>query len=259
MATIRRRGKKWQVQIRRKGRASLARSFLLKSDALAWARQKELEAERHGLATEHKALRRLSVAEIMVRYRDEVVPRKKGADREIISINAFLRQPLAQVRVSNLTTAMVSAYCDQRLTTVKASSVNRELGIFRHAFEVARRNWDIPITDNPFAMVTRKKASSPRTRRLPDGERKRLEDACDQCRNPHIRYLVELALETAMRRGEILNMRWRDVSFEKHTLRIPVTKNGHARTIPLSGPALSLLQALSDQRGFASRARSADH
>jgi hypothetical protein len=79
VANIRRRGKKWQVQIRRKGRTSLARSFLLKSDALAWARQKELDAERHGLATEHKALRHLSVAEIMVRYRDEVVPRKEGA------------------------------------------------------------------------------------------------------------------------------------------------------------------------------------
>ena len=135
--------------------------------------------------------------------------------------------------------------------TVKASSVNRELGIFRHAFEVARRNWDIPIRDNPFAMVTRKKASSPRTRRLQDGERKRLDDACAQCRNPYIRYLVQLAVETAMRRGEILNMRWRDVSFAKRTLHIPVTKNGHARTIPLSGPALALLLALSDQRGFA--------
>ena len=249
MANIRRRGTKWQAQIRRKGRASLARSFLLKSDALAWARQKELDAERHGLATEHKALRRLSVAEIMVRYRDEVVPRKKGADRETISINAFLRLPLAQVAVSNLTTAMVSAYCDQRLTTVKASSLDHELGIFQHAFEVARRNWDIPIADNPFAKVTSTKGSSPRTRRLQDGERERLDDACGQCRNLHIRYLVELALETAMRRGELLNMRWRDVSFEKRTLHIPVTKNGHARTIPLSGAALALLRDQRDHFG----------
>ena len=46
-------------------------------------------------------------------------------------------------------------------------------------------------------------------------------------------------------------MRWRDVSFEKHTLRIPITKNGYARTIPLSGPALALLQGLRDQTGFA--------
>jgi Phage integrase family len=51
-----------------------------------------------------------------------------------------------------------------------------------------------------------------------------------------------------MRRGEILNMHWRDVSFEKRTLRIPITKNGHARTIPLSSCALALLRTLSDAR-----------
>jgi integrase len=41
-----------------------------------------------------------------------------------------------------------------------------------------------------------------------------------------------------MRRGEILNMRWRDVSVEQCILHIPTSKNGHARTIPLSGSAL---------------------
>jgi integrase len=51
-----------------------------------------------------------------------------------------------------------------------------------------------------------------------------------------------------MRRGEILNMHWRDVSYEKRTLRVPITKNGHARTIPLSSRALALLRTLSDAR-----------
>ena len=190
---------------------ALSRSFSLKSDALAWARQKELDAERRGLATEHKALRNLTVAEIMTRYRDEIVPRKRGADRETIAINAFLRRPLAQVAVSDLTTAMVSAYCAQRLTTVAASSLIRELEIFQHAFAVARRDWDIPIIENSFAMVARPKAANGRTRRLRDGERQRLDEACAQCRNPNIRPLVQLALETGMRRGEILNARIRTV------------------------------------------------
>jgi hypothetical protein len=57
MATLRRRGKRWQVQVRRNGRPSLSRSFQLKSDALAWARQQDLEADRQGLPTAHKGLR----------------------------------------------------------------------------------------------------------------------------------------------------------------------------------------------------------
>jgi len=172
------------------------------------------------------------------------VPRKRGAGRETYLINAFLRRPLAQLALSDLTRGKVSAYCAERLQHVKPGTVNRELDILRHAFEVARRNWDLPLRNNAFADVTRLKHAVPRERRLQAGERERLQTACSQCRNGNIRYLFELALETAMRRGEILNARWCDVSFDKHTLYIPNTKNGHARTIPLSGTAIALLQSL---------------
>jgi len=46
--------------------------------------------------------------------------------------------------------------------------------------------------------------------------------------------------------GELLNMRWRDVWVQRRTLDIPVAKNGHARTIPLSSGALMALRALND-------------
>jgi integrase len=52
-----------------------------------------------------------------------------------------------------------------------------------------------------------------------------------------------------MRRGEILNMRWRDLSVETRTLHIPVTKNGRARTVPLSSGALEILRTLRNTRG----------
>lgn len=76
------------------------------------------------------------------------------------------------------------------------------------------------------------------------GERGRLEVACRQCRNRSIWPPVELALETGMRRGDLLRARWTDVSFETRTLHIPVTKNGYARTIPLTGRAVELLTEL---------------
>jgi integrase len=129
---------------------------------------------------------------------------------------------------------------------VKAGTLNRELDILRHAFTTACRSWDVPLVYNAFAEVKRPKNGAPRERRLHPGEREHLQAACAKCRNPHIRYLVELALETAMRRGELLNARWTDVSFEARTMHIPVAKNGHARTIPLSRAALVLLRDLRD-------------
>jgi integrase len=58
--------------------------------------------------------------------------------------------------------------------------------------------------------------------------------------------MVELALETAMRRGELLNARWSDLSLIKKTLHIPVTKNDHPRTIPLTARAIALMERLKE-------------
>jgi hypothetical protein len=108
VATLRGRGQRWQVQVRRKGRPAISRSFHSKSDALMWAREQEFEADK-GLPPVHKTLRGITVADVVNRYRDEVVPRKRGADRETLVLNVFLRHPLAQVALSDVTTGMVSA------------------------------------------------------------------------------------------------------------------------------------------------------
>lgn len=150
MATLRRRGQRWHVQVRRKGRTPVTRSFRLKSNALAWAREQELEADQ-GRPLVHKTLRGITVADIVVRYRDEIVPRKRGADREALTLNAFLRHPLARVAVADVTTGMASAYCAERLRRVKPGTINREPDILRHAFATARRSWDIPLARNAFA------------------------------------------------------------------------------------------------------------
>jgi integrase len=225
-------------------RASITRSFNSKREARVWAREQELEADQDRPQA-RKTLRGITVAHIVSRYRDEVVPRKRGADRETLTLNAFLRHPLARVALGDVTAGMVSAYCVERLRHVQPGTLNRELDILRHAFAVARRNWDVPLVRNAFADVTRPKGAAPRGR-LHRDVRGRLQAACARCRNPYIHYLVELAVETAMRRGELLNARWTEVSFEKRTMHIPVTKNGHARTIPLSGAALALLRGLRD-------------
>lgn len=220
MVILRKRGKRWHVQVRRKSRPSVTRSFLLRSDALAWAHQQELEADRQGIPTARKALRGITVADVLSRYRDEVVPKKRGADCETLTLNAFLRHPLARVRLSDLTTGLVNGYCTERLQCVRAGTLNRELDILRHAFVTARRNWNAPLVDNPFADVIRPKPAGPRERRLHPGEEERLMSACLTCRNRFVRSLVQFALETGMRHGEILRMRWREVPLEKRTLHI---------------------------------------
>jgi integrase len=60
--------------------------------------------------------------------------------------------------------------------------------------------------------------------------------------------LVRFAVESGMRRSEILNAKWENVNWEANTLHIPVTKNGHARTIPLTTRAREILMEVHQMR-----------
>ena len=244
MANIRKRGDSWQVQVRRNGRPSLTRTFHRYSDAVQWARQGEIEADRDDLPADRSVLEQMSLADLLIRYRDSVVPKKRGRDVETCIINAFLRTPLAKSSLNSLRHEQFAAYRDIRLETVQAATINRELGIIQHALDIARDEWSLPIRENPVRKVRRPRNAQARNRRLQDGEWDTLMQGCTKCRNKLIEPLIRIAVETGMRRGEMLNMMWSDLDPENSTLHIPVTKNGHSRTIPLNNEALEVLKAI---------------
>ena len=232
MATIRKRNGKWQVQVRRGGIGARSRTFGLKDDAERWARQVEQDFDRHGFATDVKSLRAITLASLITRYRDSVVIKKRSCEIETVILNACLRQEWAQIPVGQVTAKLFSDYRDQRLVVCKPATVRRELGLLQHVFEVAMKEWALPISHNPVTKITKPKPGPSRERRLTHDEEKSLLGAAEQCRNQLMRPLIELALETAMRRGELLNIHANDIRPDERPLHIPRTKNGHPRTIP---------------------------
>ena len=77
-----------------------------------------------------------------------------------------------------------------------------------HAIETALREWGLWLPRNPVKMVRRPTVPQGRKRGLEDGEEERLLAACDRGRTPLLKQLVILAIETGMRRGEMLGLRW---------------------------------------------------
>jgi len=244
MATIRKRGNKWQVRVRRKGSLPVSKTFIRKEDANLWARQTEITADRRGLPVDTQSLAEMTVADLLCHYRDTVVPMKRGANVETFILNAFLRHGIARLPLSELSSLHLSKYRDERLGRVKPVTVSRELGIIQHAFEIARNEWGIPLLENPLARVKKPSQFTRRDRRIEDGEFDCLIAACCRCRNPFIDPLIRLAIETPMRRGELVNIQWADIDWQRRNLHIPTTKNGHPRTIPLSREAVAILEQL---------------
>jgi integrase len=84
---------------------------------------------------------------------------------------------------------------------------------------------------------------------LREGEEARLLAACDLGRNRWLKPLIILALETAMRRGELVGLLWEHVDLEKRVAHLPQTKNGDSRDVPLSQRATATLATLAQDRG----------
>jgi hypothetical protein len=165
MATIRRRGVTWQVQVRRQGHATLSRTFRLKADAEQWARQKEAEIDRGELPVDTRVLRSHTLAHLLERYAGSVVPRKRSGDRELYMLRVVLRHPLSRLSLHRLTPTEIAKYRDERLAVVTGSTVRRELAIVRHCLEVARNEWGFVLPSNPVDQVKLPAPNNPRQRR----------------------------------------------------------------------------------------------
>ena len=282
MATIRKRGTKhrarYHVQVRRKGTRPITRSFATLHDAKTWARNAEVVLDRQNpadaapripspphqhtqesardhaqdqaqdhaqeLAHNHITAQHITLGQLVTRYINSVTIRKRSAAAETLVLRAFCRHRICTTPISDLTTSHFASYRDERLNKLKPSSVRRELTPIRHLFEIARKEWGLPLPPNPLANLAFHGADQRRERRLKPEEYDALISATKRCRNKLIAPLIVFALSTAMRRGEILAMRWTDIDEARRSLLIPTSKTGRARTIPLSPPAIGVLQTL---------------
>lgn len=243
MASFRKRGPyQWQAQIRKRGQPLQSKTFETRAAAETWARAIEVEMDK-GVFVSRAEAETTTLKELLKRYLEEVTPHKKGAAPEANRIRAFMRHPLARRFVAGIRGVDIASYRDERLRVVSSGTVKRDLSILGHLFEVARREWGIQI-HNPVRDIKLPANGRPRDRRLLDDEEWKLIAACRKARNPWLLPIVQLAIETAMRRGELLSLRWKHIDLRRRTAHLPDTKNGESRTVPLSTTAADILDAL---------------
>lgn len=238
-----------RVKIRRKGLPSTSKNFDVlgpkTSDLNAalrqaemWARMIESEMDR-GIFVSRTESESTTFGECLLRYAKEITPHKKGAEAEQYKINFLLTHPLSKRTMASIRSADIAQYRDERARVVKPATIVRELGILSHVFNVARREWGMENLANPVQIVRKPKLPQGRDRRLLPGE---LDAIIEASESPELRAIIQLEVETAMRRSEFVALHWRDV--HKKYLKLHDTKNGESRDVPLSTRATKLLSEL---------------
>lgn len=246
MATFEKRGSVWRVKIRKSGVNVSESGFRTKREAEAWAAKKEQEifAESKGIAPDK------TFGDLLARYAADISPKKRGARAEQMRIALYQREfpDLLAVKLSELKNYHFSEWKEARLKMVSAASVRREWALLQHALNVAIREWGW-LQSSPLASVSKPAAARARDRRPSPREIEGILLACGyEYDGSPVTMMSRVgaawlfAIETGMRASEICGVQRSDIDFDRRVVHLAMTKNGHARDVPLSVEALRILR-----------------
>jgi integrase len=185
----------------------------------------------------------VTVYQALERYLGEVVTKQKGIVQASNRVKALQCEPFAHKKLTELSIEDVRRLRDRELERGCAGpTVARKLAVLSSMVIHAQQEWGLEI-ENPARKVRRPALSKPRMTRLEPQDEKLLLEGCDGTSTPYLRQVIELAIETGMRKGELLGLTWQSVDLVRRVITLADTKNGRARFVPLTDRAVEVLRA----------------
>ena len=233
MPTFTKRGNRVYAQVAIQG-IRKSKTFDTKQEAMLWAATTEAGI-LSGESNNEKASGH-TFAEALNEYLDVFTSMKRGADNERIIANRLLTETWVHKKLSVLKLKDLTSFRDNRLKTIKPSTFKREWALVKSVIGKADV-FDIQIPKKVFAGLELPRVYDREISRISDHDLNTLLAGAkdEQTLNNYLHPLIRFALATAMRRGEILSLEWKDVDLENK--RVTVTaekaKSGYRRVIPV--------------------------
>ena len=235
----------YDVTIKSKRERRFDSAWTCENDALEELLKRQRDAAA-GKAAEAAPRTLRQLADEYLAYKADRGKRSLAEDQRILNTR-LLPELGADLLARDLTAPAIAQYERQRGSIVGPYTVALELAVLRHMLRLGRR-WGylekVPDIDMP-------KKPEGRRRYLDEAEIQRLLAASAASRNPHLTTIVTIALNTGMRRGEILRLEWAHIDLSSARITLFETKNGAPRGLPLNRAvydALIALQPASNER-----------
>lgn len=182
-----------------------------------------------------RAARTFTVKQALERYATEVTPAKKGAAVELTRIGKAKKTGLSSKSLYMVTPKDVLAFMEE----IGGSDNNKRkyASLISHLYRMAIKRWSMAVENPVSGKIEMPSNGKPRDRRLEGKE----VDLLLKNLSGEAKSIFKFAIETAMRRGEILSLEWKDVDLNSLTATLKDTKNGESRAVPLSIAAIRVL------------------
>jgi len=153
-------------------------------------------------------------------------------------------------RIDEITEAAIGKWLGELRTSLAPATVEKIRTVFGRGFALALR-WDLPgVVKNPVQGIPRPKFENSRDRILSGEEAARLRKAVAASENPQLASIVALLILTGARKNELFKAKWADVDVDHRMWKIPETKNGSTRRVPLSQQAVDVINNLPRLPGY---------
>lgn len=248
MAAIQKRGNVFRVRIIRKGYQSKSKTFSTRIEAVKWARKIETEIDQ-GVIKPSKTLanrmldKQLSFGEAAEHYIKNHSIHKRNCKTETGTIRALIRL-WGQDHVQSIDKAKVFAMRDDLLSRGRSGdTVNHYYNAISKIYQMLQTEWSMTV-DNPIKGVKRLPANPSRTKRINGEAETALLLACEQSTSKLLKLIIQFAIETGMRRGEFMGLKWFDIDLQSRRAFLHITKNGEPRQVPLTLKAVQILSKI---------------
>jgi integrase len=243
MASIYKRNGKWRVEIRKKGSKGIHKSFIVKEDAIRFARETEVKIEQ-GSYQDLTLAKTTKLSDVLGQYRDRVSINKKGHEQERYKINKIIRSDIADKTLSQLTPLILFEYIEQQKKLYTASTINKSITIINLALNFADRFLGISLNKNPLKFVKRLKETQFIGEVIEPHEEVSLLKHAEFSKLYWLKTAIILGIDCGLRRGEILKLKAEDINFNNNTAILRDTKNGDTREIGLSQRVIQEIKKL---------------
>lgn len=253
MASIRKRGKRYQVRVCIDGTKDAA-TFATLQEAKAWAETMEVRLNEDDGSLFMKA-KRMSFAELTRQYIDQVCPYHKSGKNEARRLRYIISHPWAQESVLAITWEEIRQYLEGLTDGSKSQSGKplnpstvRQAGMLISGVYTWAKDEIFPFLVNPVRQKYLPRASPGRDRRMTEEEEIRLVEGFRQAPTPYYLYAFLFAITSTMRYSEIFALTWQQVNLEEGIVSLSDGKTG-ARKVPLAAEARELLGQVPRKRG----------
>jgi integrase len=237
------------VEVNRQGkRIYKGKTFSTKREALDWEKKLLFEIDA-GIVTK-ESIKKRRLKDAIQKYITTVLIHKPKNAHNVCQHLKWWESMIGSLQLSDITPSVLAECRDKLLNEPnekgklrKNNTVIRYIASISVVLEYCVKEW-LWLPQNPARAIKKPRVGKGKTRFFDMEELLKIKELCKQSGNPYLYTVFITALHSGMRKGEVLHLKWENISFKTREIHLSTSKNGEPRDIPMTNEVYAELSKL---------------